>query len=101
MITKVGENPALFVAPGLAKLVPKLSGWHWLVEVVQKFRDIILEHVKAQENARRSRNDPDGDPRNFIDAYLKEIDSVTDSSSSFHKETGCKLSEFHAFQAHT
>ena len=76
----------MFVAPEIAKLAPRLSGWNMLQEVAQKFRDIIVEHVN---NHRREQSESDS-PRDFIDVYLKEIKSTTDPSSSFYKDAGRK-----------
>ena len=76
----------MFVAPGVAKLTPKLSGWTLMQEVVKQFREIILEHV----NRHRKEHIENENPKDFIDAYLKEIDSTTDPSSSFYKDAGSK-----------
>ena len=81
---KLGQNPIVFVAPDVAKLAPKLSGWSMLLEVVHKFHEIILEHV-SRHRREESENE---NPRDFIDAYLKEIKSTTDPSSSFYKDAG-------------
>ena len=76
----------MLVAPHLAKLAPQLSGWNALLEMVVKFREIVLEHVD-----RHRKEHSEGEvPRDFIDAYLKEIISTTDPSSSFYKDAGSK-----------
>ena len=82
-----GKNPLLLVAPELAKLAPKISGWSTVLDLVQDFREIVLEHV----NRHRTEYNEDGSsPRDFIDAYLKEIKSTTDPSSSFYNDAGSK-----------
>lgn len=86
MVKKFGENPLLLIAPDLARLAPKLSGWSMLLELVQKFQEIIREHV----NRHQKEQSEDDSPRDFIDAYLKKIKSTIDSSSSFYKEAGSK-----------
>ena len=76
----------MLVAPHLAKLAPQLSGWNALLEMVVKFREIVLEHV---DRHRKERSE-DEIPRDFIDAYLKEITSTTDPASSFYGDAGSK-----------
>ena len=80
----------MLVAPHLAKLAPPLSGWYVVLELVEKFREIVLEHVD-----RHRKEHSEGEvPRDFIDAYLKEITSTTDPSSSFYKDAGSKDDKF-------
>ena len=80
----MGENPLLLVTPDLAKLTPKLSGYNILLDVVEKFREMVLEHVDRH----RKEYSEDEVPRDFIDTYLKEITATSDPSSSFYKDTG-------------
>ena len=82
VVEKFGESPVLLVAPHLAKLAPQLSGWNALLEMVEKFREIVLEHV----NRHREEQNEDEIPRDFIDAFI----STTDPSSSFYKDAGSK-----------
>ena len=81
-----GRNPFLLIAPELAKLAPQLMGWKRVLDLVKNFRAVVLEHVDRH----RAENDEDESPRDFIDAYLKEIKSTTDPSSSFYKDAGSK-----------
>ena len=83
---KLGNKPLVLIAPELAKLMPKLSGWNMVLDLVDDFRKVVLEHVDRH----RTENNEDESPRDFIDAYLKEIKSTTDSSSSFYKDAGSK-----------
>ena len=88
---KAGKNPIIFVAPDVAKLIPQLSGWNMMLDVIKKFKEIINEHVDRH----RKEQTENENPRDFIDAYLKEIKETTDPSSSFYKDAGSKQRRLH------
>ena len=78
------STPLVFLLPKIAKLFPKVTGYDFVRESFLNFRNIAIEHVtKHKEEAK-----DDGHPRDFIDAYLKEISSTEDVGSSFYKEAG-------------
>ena len=70
--------------PEIPKLAPQLSGWNDVMQTLGKMREIVTEHV----NRHREEFKPEDTPRDFIDAYLKKIESTTDPSSSFYKDAG-------------
>ena len=70
--------------PGLAKLAPKITGWQKIVDLLNEIRGVTIENV---EEHKRSYSE-DENPRDFIDAYLKEIKATTDPKSSFYKDAG-------------
>jgi cytochrome P450 len=80
----LNRNPVMLLLPKLAKLVPGWSGWNKAYEVAASMKSIVQEHIKSHRDAPPD----DGVPHDFIDAYLKEVDSTTDVHSSFHGETG-------------
>ena len=74
----------MFIAPKFASWFPKLTGYDLITESLLNFRKIAIEHVnKHKEDAKY-----EDEPRDFIDAYLKEISSTEDINSSFYKEAG-------------
>ncbi|CAG7822225.1 unnamed protein product [Allacma fusca] len=80
----ITRNPFLLFAPNIAKLFPKWSGWNQFLDLAVSMKTIVRGHVEDHR-----RNTPeDGVPRDFIDAYLKEIESTDDGSSSFYKDAG-------------
>ena len=76
------------IVPQIAKLAPRLTGYVEVLKVVQGVRNFIAEHV----NRHRREKPADGNPRDFIDAYLKEIEATTDPTSTFYKHIGRKSS---------
>ena len=85
-LRRLGENPLLMTCSAIAKLAPRLSGWTAIKQILGKMRHVVAEHVDRHRKEFR----PDENPRDFIDAYLKRIESTTDSSSSFYKDAGSK-----------
>ena len=75
--------------PPVAKLAPRLTGWDAVMTQINKMRGVILETVKDHEKTFVD----DGNPRDFIDAYIKEWKSTTNPKSSFYKEVGGKNSK--------
>jgi hypothetical protein len=67
----------------VAKLVPRLTGWHEFVVAVDKvkklIRGVISEHKEKYENNHL---------RDFMDVYLAEVHGTTDAQSSFYKNVG-------------
>jgi hypothetical protein len=75
---------AVFI-PILAKLIPGLIGYTKLVEGDLKVVDFIKKPVDHHKSTFQS-----GQPRDFIDVYLDEIEKTKDPESSFYKEKGNK-----------
>ena len=75
------------IAPRLAELFPKISGYATFMGVVESARDVVRGHVNRH---RQEMSDEDEKARDFMEAYLKEIDSTIDPSSSFYKDAGSK-----------
>jgi cytochrome P450 len=82
----LGRNFAVFFMPKLAKMFPDFTGWNELTKLADGMKAITMGHVE-----RHRKTFPEGGvPRDFIDAYLKEIDATTDPQSSFYKENGLR-----------
>ncbi|ODM97792.1 Farnesoate epoxidase [Orchesella cincta] len=79
----ITRHPFLIVAPWIRHILPTISGYTKFQKVVDKmigfFRDTIEEHKHSMV---------DGEPRDFIDSYLKEMQKTKDTTSSFYKEAG-------------
>ena len=70
--------------PAIAKLMPKLTGWDTVMELIKDIRGVIIENIDEHKNSYSE----DENPRDFIDAYIKEIKHATDPQSTFFKEAG-------------
>jgi hypothetical protein len=85
-------GPVLFL-PWLIKFAPRLTRWNQFlesVESVHKFLQGIIESHKETFD--------DCNIRDFIDAYLLEIQRTTDPNSSFYGEVGGNSFFFKAFK---
>jgi len=71
--------------PWLAKVAPSFSGWHRFQKAVDKARDLLLGSLQKHFSTYDKDN-----MRDFMDVYIKEIQSVDDPSSSFYKNVGRK-----------
>ena len=76
----------MILVPAIAKLLPNWSGWNKFSDLIDEVRQILGGSIDEH----RETFSPDEVPRDFTDVYLNEINSTTDSSSSFYKETGEK-----------
>ncbi|CAG7721227.1 unnamed protein product [Allacma fusca] len=83
---KLAGNITIVFVPRLAKLIPKLSGWGELMDLVKDMRSITLGHVDQHKKSFPE----NGVPRDFMDAYIKEIEATTDPDSSFYKDNGIR-----------
>jgi cytochrome P450 len=87
LTTNVEEsNPIAFLCvfiPILAKIAPKLLGYTKIVEGDKKIVDFIRKPVEEHIATWQS-----GQPRDFIDVYLDEVEKTENNDSSFHKDTG-------------
>jgi hypothetical protein len=75
--------------PALADVAPEWSGYNKFLKTIENtsnfFRNVVKEHEKTIT---------EGEPRDYIDAYLEEIRSSKDEpSSSFSQSRGCKSSD--------
>src|SRR5438046_1945136 len=86
-LANVFAKGALCYIPILADLFPEKSGWNSFRKSIERattfFKSVISEHENELDEV--------NEPRDYIDAYLKKIQSTHDQSSSFYKESGCKL----------
>ena len=76
----------LSFVPILADIAPEWSGYNNLLRTVKTtssfFQSVVTEHEKSIT---------EGDPRDYIDAYLEEIRNSKDNpNSSFSKDKGRK-----------
>ena len=76
----------MILIPELAKRIPNWSGWNKFAALTDELRRIVGGNIDEHRKTFSS----DEVPRDFIDVYLNEIHSTTDSSSSFYKDTGDK-----------
>jgi cytochrome P450 len=83
---QLGRNMAILFMPKLAKMLPSITGWNQLISLVHDMRGITLGHVDHHKKSFPE----NGVPRDFIDAYLKEIEATKDPQSSFYKENGIR-----------
>ncbi|CAG7733123.1 unnamed protein product [Allacma fusca] len=80
-------NPVFIMfMPRLSKLVPNLSGWNKIQDLIKSSRHIVTDPVK--EHTEEFTPDRKENPRDFIDAYLGEIEKTTDPNSSFYGSLG-------------
>jgi len=66
--------------PSFAKYFGELSGWNRLQKLLAP-RQMLFE--KTIQNHQRTL--PEGPPRDFIDAYLQEVERTCDTTSIFHR----------------
>jgi len=71
--------------PWLSKVAPSLSGWYRFQKAVDKAQDLILGYLQKHFSTYDKDN-----MRDFMDVYIKQIQSVDDPSSSFYKNVGRK-----------
>ena len=81
------EAPLALIVPKIAIRFPKLTGFDFIKEALGKFREVAMKHVKKHQDEINY----DDHPRDFIDAYLKEIKATTEPSSSFYDKAGSKF----------
>ncbi|CAG7734636.1 unnamed protein product, partial [Allacma fusca] len=80
-------NPAFVMfMPKLAKLLPNVSGWKKIQDLSESGRHIITDPLK--EHREEFTPDRKENPRDFIDAYLGEIERTTDPNSTFYGNLG-------------
>lgn len=80
-------SPAALFMPWLTRLAPEWSGWNAFMA------DILPCHVFLSKYIKEHKESIDyEDPRDFIDAYLKEIQATKDPDSTFFGETGGTIS---------
>jgi cytochrome P450 len=71
-------------APSVLRTAPKLLGLKEFEGIAEEFHKMLKEIIQEHEDTL-----PDeGNPRDFIDAYLHQIKKTEDTSSSFYKEAG-------------
>jgi cytochrome P450 len=71
------------IIPWLAELIPKISGVDKFRTAVPAVRALIQGHIDEHKKTFQ----PDA-MRDFMDVYINEINSSTDSASSFYKGNG-------------
>lgn len=75
------------MAPALLKIAPELLGYNNLHRVANEFHEMLQEIIDEHKRTLP----PEDQPRDFIDAYLHEINRTHAIDSSFYKETGSEL----------
>lgn len=73
--------------PKFAEAFPNISGYSEFAKLVNEFLKIPDGAIKDHEINPAE----DEQPRDFIDAYLNEINKTTNPNSSFYKQTGSNL----------
>ena len=86
-------SPAFFF-PSFAKKFPKLTKWDEVMKIINGIRTIVIGHINEHQINRPE----DGIPRDFMDAYLKEVEGTQDQTSSFHGEAGSKFKCLNSLQ---
>jgi cytochrome P450 len=90
LVKESGNTSILTVFPWIRHIAPKMSGWtgtktcalalnHFIDEVIDEH---VVNFASNKESVRE-------DPKDFIDAFLAQIES-SDPGSSFHGELGIK-----------
>ncbi len=76
-----GKGMSLVITcyPKLAQLIPNWSGWNYVASLA-KVRHDLFDSIIDEHRATRS----EGQPRDFIDVYLSEVDKTEDKTSSFY-----------------
>ena len=75
--------------PWLAKLAPDYTGFTALKLAVKNMREIFQKLVDERMKTFSPEKLED-----FVDCYLKEIESTKDETSSFYKEVGSKYKHY-------
>lgn len=75
-------GPAFFM-PWIPTLFPEWSGWNSFVATVSDVKNLIRGYIVEHKKTFQSDN-----IRDYIDVYLKEIQSTKDPKSSFHEVNG-------------
>jgi cytochrome P450 len=78
-----------FFFPTLSKIFPEWTGFNRAMKIFMGGYDIIKDAVTAHRNTFQ-----EGDARDFIDVYLREILKTKDPHSSFFGEEGMTQLEF-------
>jgi cytochrome P450 len=84
VFTEMLKSPVVIFFPKLAKALPKVFGWDRLMKLADENRAFLKKPIEEHQKEFSSENTP----RDFIDSYLKEIESTTDPNSSFYKQSG-------------
>jgi len=71
--------------PILAKIFPNWSGYNQSMKILSSASDVIGDVIK-----RHQASQADGEPRDFLDVYFREILNEKDPHSSFFGEVGGK-----------
>ena len=82
----IAFSPAFFW-PKLGEWFPRATNWESVLEVVHQVQTFVKSHIQDHVE-----NPPaDGNPRDFLDAHMQEIQKTEDTGSIFDEKIGCKL----------
>jgi cytochrome P450 len=76
----------ILVAPSLHKIAPGLLQLTHFEDIRNDFHKTLKEIIQEHEETLPE----EGNPRDFIDAYLHEMKKTEDTTSSFYKEAGVR-----------
>jgi len=75
-----GKSLLIFFYPKIAKMFPNWSGWNNLLKLLEPRQKLFHETIEEHKQTLQ-----EGYTRDFIDAYLKEVQNTTDPTSGFHE----------------
>jgi cytochrome P450 len=90
MVQESGNATVLNMFPSVRHIAPGLSGWTKVLDVMNRLGSIIGRVVtKHQADFESDKESKMNDPRDFIDAFLNQIET-SQPGSSFHGQSGFK-----------